>query len=607
MLFKIARQTVKHKWRDLLVLFIGLIIATAIFFMFSTVATNEAFLKNNTSIRSITIIFNVGQFLLGLITFIYLNFANRFLVQLRQREYGLLMMFGANKFAVSRLLFLETTLIGLVSLGFGIIFGIGFTGLAGQIIQKMLGITLTHWQSFNLPGLTVTLIYFIVVFSLNGLVNQFYIGRTNINKLLKADQKSENMPKSGWLQVLTGILGIVILGASFFALKSALTTGSVLMVLLTAVILNVIGTFLILRSSLTLILMLIAGLKSSQKGLRRFTLGQLSFRLQAFQRILTIVTLLFALALGAMTVGVGFKASTETTAENYSPNTINVIQPTTHEKQLIGKLTGVKWNHTYQYKTTKDTIVWDAKQFDQTPLAYFESTNNNQKAKINYGNVRALRINGTKDNAGYAELRSLVTSSAKNFMEITNTLEQNKFDHLNKPVAKVSVIRVTSMPDNRDVLDEILTSQQKRFPMLAQLSSGGAYANYVAANAIFGGLEFMGFFLSIAFLVMLASTLMFKILSNVATDQKRYRILSMLGATKGQRLQANMIEIAVLFAAPLVIGLVDVLYGLQSFKSLLANPYVGLPVSISIIGGFYIIYYLITVMLYQRLLTNKEK
>lgn len=121
MLFKIARQTVKHKWRDLLVLFIGLIIATAIFFMFSTVATNEAFLKNNTSIRNITIIFNVGQFLLGLITFIYLNFANRFLVQLRQREYGLLMMFGANKFAVSRLLFLETTLIGLVSLGFGII------------------------------------------------------------------------------------------------------------------------------------------------------------------------------------------------------------------------------------------------------------------------------------------------------------------------------------------------------------------------------------------------------------------------------------------------------------------------------------------------------
>lgn len=307
MLFKIARQTVKHKWRDLLVLFIGLIIATAIFFMFSTVATNEAFLKNNTSIRNITIIFNVGQFLLGLITFIYLNFANRFLVQLRQREYGLLMMFGANKFAVSRLLFLETTLIGLVSLGFGIVFGIGFTGLAGQIIQKMLGITLTHWQSFNLPGLIVTLIYFIVVFSLNGLVNQFYIGRTNINKLLKADQKSENMPKSGWLQVLTGILGIVILGASFFALKSALTTGSVLLVLLTAVILNVIGTFLILRSSLTLILMLIAGLKSSQKGLLRFTLGQLSFRLQAFQRILTIVTLLFALALGAMTVGLALR------------------------------------------------------------------------------------------------------------------------------------------------------------------------------------------------------------------------------------------------------------------------------------------------------------
>lgn len=56
---------------------------------------------------------------------------------------------------------------------------------------------------------------------------------------------------------------------------------------------------------------------------------------------------------------------------------------------------------------------------------------------------------------------------------------------------------------------------------------------YDTFNGIFSGFEFMGFFLGIAFLTMLASCLMFKILSGANSDIMRYTMLRKIGARNG--------------------------------------------------------------------------
>ena len=48
---------------------------------------------------------------------------------------------------------------------------------------------------------------------------------------------------------------------------------------------------------------------------------------------------------------------------------------------------------------------------------------------------------------------------------------------------------------------------------------------YEVYNGLFSGFEFMGFFLGLAFLTMLASCLMFKILSGSKSDIARYEML----------------------------------------------------------------------------------
>ena len=87
-MFCIAMKSLRSKWRDYLVLFVGLMVSAAIFYMFSAIALNKEYLLANSTTAIIVLVFTIGEVLLGLITVVYLNFANGFLLRLRQAEYG---------------------------------------------------------------------------------------------------------------------------------------------------------------------------------------------------------------------------------------------------------------------------------------------------------------------------------------------------------------------------------------------------------------------------------------------------------------------------------------------------------------------------------------
>ena len=56
----------------------------------------------------------------------------------------------------------------------------------------------------------------------------------------------------------------------------------------------------------------------SLKKLNNFTLSQLNFRIREYTQMLSMVAMLFALALGALTVGLGFKNEIADLTENNS-------------------------------------------------------------------------------------------------------------------------------------------------------------------------------------------------------------------------------------------------------------------------------------------------
>lgn len=123
---------------------------------------------------------------------------------------------------------------------------------------------------------------------------------------------------------------------------------------------------------------------------------------------------------------------------------------------------------------------------------------------------------------------------------------------------------------------------------------------------MYSGLAFMGFFLGIAFLAMLASTLMFKILSGANYDQSRYLMLQKIGARPQALRRSIRQEIGALFLLPGLVGIVHVLFGLQMFKTLLSQPYANLLVPFGLFIVLYGLYYLATVWIYQSIVINKD-
>ncbi|PEF33195.1 FtsX-like permease family protein, partial [Bacillus wiedmannii] len=101
MLFKLSMSGLKSKLQDYIVLLLGLIVSISTCYMFQTLSLNKAFIESNPHAAAIVIAFQIGSFLLAIVTFFYILYANSFLLSLRQKEFGMYMMLGAKKHKVT--------------------------------------------------------------------------------------------------------------------------------------------------------------------------------------------------------------------------------------------------------------------------------------------------------------------------------------------------------------------------------------------------------------------------------------------------------------------------------------------------------------------------
>ncbi len=181
--------------------------------------------------------------------------------------------------------------------------------------------------------------------------------------------------------------------------------------------------------------------------------------------------------------------------------------------------------------------------------------------------------------------------------KIAKVVSAAQFARIKGTAHKLLVFRVANLKADQQALKTI----QKGENLAAGTVLPGGYGMLVLSTAIYGGLEFMGLFLGIAFLAMLASCLMFKILSGASSDKQRYNMLNKLGTRGGILRRSINREVGVLFTLPGIVGVIHVLFGLQLFKLLMINPYDQIWIPFTIFILLYIIYYVITVRLYERI------
>lgn len=601
MLNKLAISGMKHRIRDYSVLFSGLTIAAAIFYMFMSLATNQSFLKNNSPASATPLIFGFGIVLLAIITLVYVIYANGFLMSMRQKEYGMFMMLGARSKKIGSMIFVETLAIGILATIIGVIVGIGFTGILSKVLINSMGMKISHFDSFYFPALLYTLVFFVVIFAIAAIKNSRNLMKTDILKLLKKDSQPTKVQKTGVKKVIQAIFGLIFLAIGYYSMTLVTKQPELIFaVIFVALVTIVLGTYLVVNALFSWIIKILKSNKRfSMKKLNNFTLSQLSFRISDYTKILSMVAMLFALALGAITVGVEFKNSITniTDSSGYYDLVVHNIDKT--QRKNVNKL-AIDEQVTYQYKINDKSIYLDKDQFKNHKLNSYKMTTdtNEQRKLINYD----FSTEKQQQKFDQTELASMLPMEDYG-QRVPQFVDRSQFNNLKVTAKKITFIKVKDFSRDIPMIKKIAKLDEKRSknPIIQK------YDTYEFANGFFSGLEFMGLFLGLAFLAMLASCLMFKILSGAASDVKRYEMLHKIGVRSNLLTKSINREIAVLFLIPGILGVIHVLFGLQMFKSeiLIPNPYAGIYIPFIGFAIIYGLYYVLTITIYKKIVLKK--
>ncbi|QGQ95560.1 ABC transporter permease [Paenibacillus psychroresistens] len=595
MLIKLALTGMKSKAKDYIVLLAGLVMSISIFYMFQTMAWNRSFTEANAVINSMQLVYNLGSVLLSIITLFYILYANGFLLSLRQREFGLFMMLGARKSKIRSLMFIETITVGLISLAAGLALGFGLSALVGHLMAKQLQISLTGYHAVFVPAIIFTVIFFAILFGISAIWNQLKLARLQIMQLLHGNAQADRPWKSNVWKLALAIIGIIALGLGYLSLTFMEQLREI--GLFTATIMTPLGTYLLF---MVLLPPFIASIKKRNniRGIRAFTYGQLSFRINGLTKLLATVAMLIALGAGAIAGGMAFVNDAKIKGESFSIYDAIVHDPTPEESKLLASIPFTE-RHEYRFKIVKDVLYYSRENLDsQRPL--IESVNDQKQLnRITESLPSGTELVDTEPLFGPEWQTFLWTITPNEPFESEKIVDEPSF--LKLP-AKERMIVIGKTSDFLayhsfwQALDKLSADKYK--DGYVPLSK---YENYQHVLGTASGTYFMGFFLGIAFLAMMASCLMFKILSAAAKDVQRYQMLNKLGVRREKLSRSIYHELSLVFLFPGIIGLLHVIIGMNLFSFILDEPYYHLWIPITLFAAIYFIYYILTVKLYQNI------
>ena len=142
MLFKLSFRNMKKSFKDYAIYFLTLFLGVAIFYMFNSLDSQQAMLDISESqkeiIKLMISMLSVVSIFIAVILGLLIAYANKFLINRRKREFGIYMTLGMGRRQISKIILLETILVGILSLIAGLAIGIFASQFMSVLVAKCL-------------------------------------------------------------------------------------------------------------------------------------------------------------------------------------------------------------------------------------------------------------------------------------------------------------------------------------------------------------------------------------------------------------------------------------------------------------------------------------
>ncbi len=190
-------------------------------------------------------ILGLGSWVIAIFSCIFLFYTNSFLIKRRKKEFGLYNILGMDKHNLSKILFWETLIITFISLFVGLAAGIAFSKLAELVFLNLLKSDATFDLTVSSQGIGLCAIIFTVINILLFFNSLRQVRSSSAISLVKSEQTGEKPPKGNWI---FGILGVLLLGGAYYLALSIKEPLQAMLLFFVAVIMVIIGTYLIMIS-----------------------------------------------------------------------------------------------------------------------------------------------------------------------------------------------------------------------------------------------------------------------------------------------------------------------------------------------------------------------
>lgn len=242
------------------------IMTTAIFYIICSLGDNEELgsLWGGNILQSYM---SMGQVIVAIFAVIFLFYINSFLIRRRQSEFGLYNILGMEKRHISTVIFFETLYSFLISMGFGLAAGMLLDKLMYLIVLNLLDAAIPLGFYISMTGIAKACGLFGIIFLLIFLSSVRRVYKSNPIELLASKRAGEKEPKAKWVLAAAGL--VCLLTGYAIAVFTENPVAAVMMFFV-AVVLVIIGTYLLFTAGSIALLKLLRMKKGFYYKARHF-------------------------------------------------------------------------------------------------------------------------------------------------------------------------------------------------------------------------------------------------------------------------------------------------------------------------------------------------
>ncbi len=331
MLFKLSVKNIKKSFKDYAIYFLTLVLGVAIFYMFNSLDSQQAMLDVSNSTREIIklMISMLGfvSVFVAVVLGLLIVYANNFLINRRKREFGIYMTLGMGKRQISRIILLETILVGILSLIAGLVIGIFASQFMSILVGKLFEANMSKFEFvFSKSACIQTCIYFAVMYIAVMIFNTISISRYKLINLLTAIKKNETVKiKNPIISIIVFLLASALLGYCYWKVTGGIQTLTTADKILPIILMGIVGTIAIFWSLSGFILRIVQTRKKTYlKGTNMFVLRQLNNKINTTVVSMSVICLMLFMTISILSSSLALRNTMNEDLKEMTPVDINL-------------------------------------------------------------------------------------------------------------------------------------------------------------------------------------------------------------------------------------------------------------------------------------------